>query len=233
MQGLLATILLFVSFSSFGQEGRWKPFKLLVIQPDTAIIDKTFYPDTDSIVQSQIRRYYQYVAKQEDALKCEGCDSSFKTEIKSSLPKLKALEPEVKKFKYFQLISNYSANVYNFYFNEYEPYSTIIEIPSQTTSLARLKALADSAKADYIIFYNNIHMESNKGLPIFKLTTSLYFRSEDKIIMSKETEGDTDSRGGMWTCNWNVRLSCLLINGVRTSTDEIANVLRERQARRM
>ena len=231
MQRLLATILLLVSISSFGQEGRWKPFKLLVVQPDTAIIDKTFYPDTDSIVQSQIRSYYQSIARQEDALNCKGCDSSFKEQIRSNLPKLKALETEVQKFKYFQLISNYSAQVYNFYFNEYAPFSTILEIPSQATSLTRLKALADSSKADYIIFYSNIHTENKEGLPILKLTTSLYSRQDDKIILTKETEGDTDSRGDMWTCNWNVRLSCLLINGVRTSTDAIANILRGRQAR--
>jgi hypothetical protein len=66
-------------------------------------------------------------------------------------------------------------------------------------------------------------------LPVLKLTTLLYSKKDIKIILSKETEGDTDSRGDMWSCNFNFMLSCLLINGVRTSTDEVANVLRQRQ----
>ena len=144
---------------------------------------------------------------------------------------MKAQEDNVKKFKYFQTISQYSTQVYNFYFNEYKPFSTIVELPNQQTDLSRLRKLADTLKADYIVFYNNIHTVNINGLTRLKLTTSLYSKRDDKIILNKETEGDTNSRGDMWTCSMNVTLSCLLINSVRTSTDEVANVLRKRQIR--
>jgi hypothetical protein len=217
------------SLTTYGQKGKWKPFKLLVIQPDTAIISSTLNSDRDSIIQSHLDMYYRYVKQQEDILNCKPCDSLYKEKIKTQLPQLKAQEAEVKKFKYLQTISNYSTQVFNFYFNEYEPFSTIVELPNQLTDLPNLKLLADSTKADYIVSYSNIHTVDKEGLPILKLTTSLYSKKENKIILTKQTDGDTNSRGDMWSCNRNVVLSCLLINGVRTSTDEVANVLRKRQ----
>ena len=232
MQRIFTTLLILISFSCSGQNGMWKPFKLLVIQPDTAIIAKTLFNGRDSVVQTQLRRYYTYVEQQERLLKCEGCDSAIKEQVKTALPKIKAQEAEVKKFKYFHLISSYSSEVYNFYFNEYEPFSTIIQIANRITDLRSLKNLADSSKADYIVFYGNIHSVNKQGLPVLKLTTSLYSKKDNKIILRKETEGDTNSRGDMWTCSMDVPLSCLLINGVRTSTEEVASVLRKRQIRR-
>jgi hypothetical protein len=238
MQRLLVTVLLTFSFTSYGQTGRWKPFKLLVIQPDTAIIDKTFDSQKDSIEAYNLRAYYASLKQMEEMLNFKDyskeMEKSFKEtqeRLKKEIPVIKAQEDEVKKFKYFQTISQYSTQVYNFYFNEYEPFSTIIQVPNRKADLTALKTLADSSKADYIVFYSNIHTSDRNGLPILKLTTSLYAKKENKIILSKETEGDTDSRGDMWTCNMDVMLSCLLINGVRTSTDEVANVLRKRQIR--
>jgi hypothetical protein len=131
----------------------------------------------------------------------------------------------------FHLLSSYSTEVYNFYFNEYEPFSTIVEAPNQKTELGNLKHLADSAKADYIVSFTNIHTEEKEGFLILKLTTLLYSKRDNKILLRIETEGDTHSRGEMWTCDMSVTLSCLLVNGVRTSTDEVANVLRRRQIR--
>lgn len=232
MQRIFTTLLILVSLSSAGQNGMWKPFKLLVIQPDTASIDDAILSGKDSIVQTQLRRYYAFIDQQERLLKCEGCDSAIKEQVKNDLPRIKAQEAEVKKFKYFHLVSSYSSEVYNFYFNEYEPFSTIIQIANRKTDLISLKKLADSSKADYIVFYTNIHSINQQGLPLLKLTTSLYSNKDNKIILKKETLGDANSRGDMWTCSMDVPLSCLLINGVRTSTEKVANVLRKRQIRR-
>ena len=234
---LFTIFLLAFSLTSYSQEGIWKPFKLLVIQPDTAIIDKLFFSDGDSIEADNLKSYYASLKEMEELLNFKDyskeIENSFKeTEerLKKQIPLMKAQEDNVKKFKYFQTISQYSTQVYNFYFNEYEPFSTIIELPYQKTDLWSLQTLADTSKADYIVFYFFFHTVDKGGLPILKLTTSLYSKKDNKIILDKETEGDTNSRGDMWTCG-RTTLSCLLINGVRTSTEEVANVLRKRQIR--
>lgn len=233
MQRIFTTLLLTLSLATYGQRGMWKPFKLCVIKPDTAIIDKSLFNDTDSIVATQLKRYYQSVDLMEKLINCIGCprDSGETEKMKQELVRLKSFENEVKKFKYFQLISSYSTEVYNFYFNEYEPFSTIIELPNQRTDNTSLKTLVDTANADYIVFYSKIHSVDKDGLLILKLTTSLYSKKDNKVILSKETEGDTNSRGDMWTCG-STTLSCLLINGVRTSTDEVAKILRQRQIKK-
>lgn len=238
MQRILTTLLLIISFTAYGQRGMWKPFKLGVIKPDTAILDKSLFSDRDSIEADNLKSYYSSIKQMEELLNfkdySKGMEQSFKEtqeRLKKQIPLMKAQEDNVKKFKYFQTISQYSTQVYNFYFNEYKPFSTIVELPNQQTDLSRLRKLADTSKADYIVFYNNIHTVNINGLTRLKLTTSLYSKRDDKIILNKETEGDTNSRGDMWTCSMNVTLSCLLINSVRTSTDEVANVLRKRQIR--
>ena len=238
MQKLFTTLLLILSLSSYGQTGMWEPFKLLVIKPDTAIIDQSLFSDIDSIEADNLKSYYSSLKQMEDLLNFKDygkeMEETFKEaheKLKIQIPLMKAQEDDAKKFKYFQTISQYSTQVYNFYFNEYEPFSTIIEMPNQKTDLFSLKSLADSSKADYIVFYNNIHTIDDTDLPLLKLTTSLYSKKDNKIILTKETYGDIDSRGDMWTCG-STTLSCLLINGVRTSTDEVAKVLRKRQIRK-
>lgn len=233
MQKFLTVFFLLIGLTSYGQRGMWNPFKLIVIQPDTAIIDPSLNDGRDSIVSTQLKRYYQSLSLLENLINCVGCprDSGDTDKMKQELVRLKSYESEVKKFKYYHLLSSYSTQVFNFYFNEYEPFSTIIELPNQKTNLLSLKILADTSKADYIVFYNNIHTIEKDGLPVLKLTTSLYSKKDNIIILSKETEGDTNSRGDMWACNMDVMLSCLFINGIRTSTDEVFAVLQKRQLR--
>lgn len=236
MKTFFSIFLLLSALISFGQKGKFKPFKLIVLKPDTAIIDKSLYGDIDSVESGYLRRYYNALEQLQQITdsKYRQDDTSFvklQKEYKADLVAAKARESEIKKFKYYQTLSAYSTEVYNFYFNEYEPFSEIIELPNQPSDIASLSKLADTSKADYVVFFSNIHSEYKDGLPILKLTTSLYSKKTNKIIMIKETEGDTNSRGDMWTCNFNVHLSCLLINGVRTSTDEVAPIIAKAQLR--
>jgi hypothetical protein len=152
MQKLFTIFLLTFSLTSYGQEGRWKPFKLLVIQPDTAVIDKSLFSDRDTIEANNLKSYYTNLKRYEDLLNFNNyskeMEQSFKEtkeRLKKEIPAMKAQEDKVKKFKYYQTISQYSTQVYNFYFNEYEPFSTIIEIPNQKTDIASLKTLADTS----------------------------------------------------------------------------------------
>ncbi len=235
MKKYLTVLLLALGLVANGQKGKFNPFKLIVIKPDTAIIDKSLYGDIDSVQLDYQKRYYEEIKKMEEMLNFsdypKGMEDQFKKtheDLKKRIPLLKALEPEIKKFRYYQTLSSYSAEVYNFYFNEYAPYSTIAELPNQNTSTASLAALADTAKADYIVFFSNIHTSTKDGLPLLKVMSSLFSKKDNKIILTKETEGDINSRGDMWTCG-STKLSCLLVNGVRTSTDVIAPEIAKRQ----
>jgi hypothetical protein len=235
MKKVFTTLLLTISLASFGQRSKYNTFKLIVLKPDTAIIDKELFSDIDSVQSDYLKRYYYSVQQMEKLVNSKNFqdDSSYKATLEKmriELMAAKAAEPEIKKFKYYQTLSAYSAEVYSFYFNEYEPLSTIIELPNQSTELQSVKKLANTSKADYVVFFSNVHTDLKDGMPILKLTTSLYSKKDNKIILTKETEGDTTSRGDMWTCGSTI-LSCLFINGVRTSTDLVAPEIAKRQIR--
>ncbi|OQP58233.1 hypothetical protein A3860_07870 [Niastella vici] len=227
---LLLIMLLIVKTTTQAQQGMWKPFKLVIIQPDTAIIDKSYYSASDSLVIKQQKQYYLLVKNLEDQVNCTGCPDSAAIEAsKKDLQLLRSYESEIQRFKYYHVLSNYSIAVYKFYFNEYEPKSTFVELPNQKTDSVSLKMLADTSKADYIVFYSNIHSGGKPGMPVLKLTTCLYSTKDNKVILKKETEGGPTSNGDMWTCSG--ELECLFINGVRSSTDLVTGILTKRQRR--
>jgi len=238
MKKVITVIFLIVSLASYGQKGRFNPFKLIVIKPDTAIIDKSLYGDIDSVQSDYQKRYYSFLKQMEDLLNFDSFPKEMATHfnetkerLKKQIPIMKSQESEVKKFKYYHTISRYSAEVYDFYFNEYEPFSSITEFSNQNYDSLSLIKLADTSKADYIVFFTNVHTETKDGGPVLMLTTSLYSKNDNKIILTRQTEGDTNSRGDMWTCG-STPLSCLLINGVRTSTEQVAPEIAKRQLRR-
>lgn len=223
---------LFIGVTAFSQKPAqtWKPFKLVIIKADTAILDSSLYSSRDSMVVKNQKLYYETLKQVEENISsAEGPkDSSMVRQLTNQLAYLKGMENEVKDFKCFHLLSSYSHAVYQFYFLEYKPHSTITEAPQQKTDLASLTQLADTSKADYIVFFSNIRSVIQNKQPVLKLTTSLYSQKDKKIIFSKETEGDADSRGEMWTCDDTV--SCLFTNAVKSSTDEVSAVIIKRQA---
>lgn len=237
MHKFIILLLLTISARSYGQQGKFNAFKLIVLQPDTAIIDSSLYGDIDSIQAAHLRAYYAQLKQMQEMLDFNHYPpdqakhfEEYKEEIRKNLPLFKAREEEVKKFEYFQTLSEYSTAIYNFYFNEYAPFSTIFECPNHKTDLPSLKQLADSLQVDYIVFFTNVHTDKEAN-PFLQLTTSLYSHTDNRIILTKTTEADYGSRGDRWTCG-PTPLSCLLINGVRTSTDAVAPELVKRQLRK-
>jgi hypothetical protein len=234
MYKLFAIFCLMLNATAFSQraEKLFTPFKLVIIQADTAILDSSLYSGRESMVVKQQKLYYETVKNLEETLgNNDGSkDTSMTKELTNQLAYLKSMENGVKNFKCFHLLSSYSQAVYTFYFNENKPHSTIKELPAQKTDLASLTQLADTSKADYIVFFSNIHSATQKGLPVLKLTTSLFSKKDKKIILSKETEGAADSRGEMWTCDDPV--TCIFTNAVKSSTDEVSALIFTRQVKK-
>jgi len=232
----ITTILFIVlfSFDSFCQEGIFKPFKLIVISPDTAVIDPSLNIFKDSIEQSHLSSYYSTINQMEEMLAFTDYPDDMKNEFEENkkqtkvyLDSARKYETEAKKFKYFQIISEYSVAVFQVSFNEYPPLSTFQLIKSYPTNLESFKHLSDSLQSDYVVGYKNIHTENNNGNLILRLTTIVYSKKDDRIILEKETSGDINNHGDMWTCD--NPLNCIFINGVKSSTENVSEILFERQ----
>lgn len=239
MRNILFLILLTLTFTSYGQKGMYRPFKMVIISVDTVTIEKSLFSFIDTIQLDHLNGYYASLQQLEELandttiyskeLMTEKQSQETKLQSKAELDTLKKYEYKIKQFKYYQTISEYSTQVYQFYFNEYPPLSTFQLIDKSHVSLKDLQHIADSLKADYVLGYKNIHTESKNGLLIIKITTVLYSKKDNKILLEKETTGDENSYGDMWTCM--NPLSCLLITAVKSSTENVADILRRRQHR--
>ncbi|HKR05987.1 MAG TPA: S41 family peptidase, partial [Bacteroidia bacterium] len=225
-----------ISSSSLSQVDKYKPFKLVIISPDSAVIDTSLKANGDTLEQRYLRYYYNSIKLAEEELKkMHAKDSTLKKhyiegedKINAFLEDKKKLEKAARGFKYYQTISEFSALVYDYYFNEYPPYSTFQLIPKSNLAVQNLSHISDSLRADYVIGFKNIHTEIQNRHFFLKLTTILYSKKENKILFEKETSGDDiNSWDGMWTCM--NPLSCLLKYAVKSSSEKVFEVLRKRQ----
>jgi hypothetical protein len=233
MRRYLTIVLLIFCFASSAQTRKFQQFKIVVIKPDTAIIDKSLYSDIDSIEWTQQNRFTRLEAQFDSILNCKTCDSLLNAPMKIGLSNMKTYDLEMKNFKYYQLISFNSVFYYTSYFNDNEPglYDAIIESPNQNTTIDALRQLANNTNAGYVIFFSNIHTEINNKENILKLTSSLYSQKENKIVLTKETVGKIKPFGSSWEWPCNNKLSMLLINGVKSSTNEIVPEILKREVK--
>ncbi len=223
MKKLISILLLLICLSSFGQQTKLKPFRLIVLPPDTAIIDASLFSDIDSIHADHLKEYYHGIKTQEYLINVEkqlNVPRSKNDRLEKEILLMKAQESEIKKFKYFHLLSLYSTRANKSFFKQFKD---SIGSLNNAWNVKALKGLADHFGADYVIRFSNIHTERKSDGLVLMLTTSLYSRKDDNIIWTKETEGDAISRE-QWECG-NKLLSCLLANGARTSVNEVIPVI--------
>lgn len=233
MRQILSILFSLTTILSLGQTGNYRPFKVVIISPDTATIDSGLKMFQDSIEADYIKGYYKSIKQMEEFLKWKS-DSTHKKEIDESKKNIeenlkikKQSEQYVKKFRYFETISVYSNSVLQMYFNEYPPYSTFQTVRRTDLKSKDLKEIADNFNADYIVTYRDVKTENDKGQLIMKVTTTLYSRKKSKVLWEKTGTGNVNSYGDMWTCM--NPLSCLLITSVKSSTDYLFETLSKAQ----
>lgn len=232
---ILTIMNLLIFDKGFGQSNQHMPFKMAIVKPDTAVIDESLIFLIDSVEFTFQQRYYNSIQHMEQMLEFSDYPEDMKKEFeqtkreyRNQIDYLKEHEQEILDFRYYELMSSYSTEVYNLYFNEYEPYSTIYEIsnPEDLSS----SQLADSLKVDYLILFRDVHTNEENGHLIMKMTSNLFSAKENKIVLSQQVEAGSNSYGGMWTCM--DTLTCLLINSIRNSVEPNVTEIRERQSKK-
>jgi hypothetical protein len=208
---------------------------MVIVSPDTAIIDSQLKNLADTIESDYVKRYYNSIKQMEDSLTFNSYPADMKKQFEEtkkkyevSLKVAKNSEQEVKTFKYFETIPVYSNSVLQMYFNEYPPNCIFQVVRTKDLKSKNLKDISETYKADYVVSYQDIHTyKGDDGLTKMKLTTVLFAAKGSKVLLEKQTTGDMNSYGDMWTCA--NPLSCLLITSVKSSTTEIFKTVSERQ----
>jgi len=238
MKNIVLAVLLLQCVVSYGQKSRYKPFKMVIIAPDTAIIHDQLKIFTDTIESGFIDDYYQSMLNfQRDIDEFTNLAASspdLQAELESQQMELKKvylqqllLEPEINKFKYFETVSGYSSYVLQTYFNKDRPHSTFIVVRKDDLGTHKMRKIADKFDAEYVVHYKDIRTVFDDNSLVMKMTTTLYSRPERRTLFETETTGDANSFGELWTCS--NPLSCLLVTSVRSSTWEIFQAIGDRQ----
>jgi len=236
---LLLPAILFILNTGNAQTSLFKPFTLIIIEPDTAQLDPSLKKYADSMQHDHLIQYYSSLRQMENMAQDTAYTPEFKRKVgkdnmkeyednmRTKLENAKKNEAEMKQFKYYQSISEFSASVYEYYFNEFAPYSTFEIIKAKHWDKASLKHIADSTHADYVMGYKNIHSDVYNAHQVLKMTTILFSANENKVLLEKETMGDGTNMGGMWECNNS--LNCMLATIVKTSFQSAYPILSQRQ----
>ncbi len=231
----LLFLLFIINQLAFGQDGTQRTFKMAVVKPSGAKIEKSLEVYTDSIELTYQNQYFTYKEYLKETLSRdadfypEDMRADFeenKKNAKIELKQLDSLESTILNYKYYELLSYYSTSILNMAFNEYEPYSTIYEVKSSEIKDLELSKYAEKNNIDFIVIFENIKATEENDNYKMSLDLKLYSTKEKKIVLENEIYGNTNSYGGMWTCG--NPLTCLFITSVKNSLEVLIPEIRQK-----
>jgi hypothetical protein len=173
------------------------PFSLLIIKPDEASIADSLKAFADSIERKHIKRYYASISTLE-MFRPTG-NNEAKKEADLRIEEIKSREMEAYDFKYYQLVSDMALfelkSLLNpvFWGEDYVAHEPILDgyiIDRGELFTADSKKIAKYYEVDYIVTFENIHMEQKEGKAILKIITTLFSAKKHKAVLIKEVEGN-------------------------------------------
>jgi hypothetical protein len=231
------------------KQDRFKPFTLLLINPDGAEIADTLQVWADSIEKKYIDRYHYSIKTMESMREWGDEESKRQTDIRIQAAKMK--EMAVHDFKYYHTVTNSTLFELGTLFNtdywekKYSSRETILEgdiIDRADLFTYDLGKLGKHYKVDYIVTFDSIRTDSRDGIGIMKFTATLFSTKRNKIILEKEIEGNAPvdnykllsqilpsgnfHESGIHCDNY---LECMFKSAVRFSTEELFNAISQYQ----
>ena len=212
-------------------ESIYKPFTVLILNPEGATIEDSFKSAADSIEFEFRDMYFDMVREFESEVKAKRRGPKRK-EAEEKLQNALSHETEAYDFKYYKLpsISAYVSIIESFnLLGRAEPPASceigeIWQMPSSDFS-----TIAEFAEADYVVSFQNLASKRENGNLILTMTLQVYSNAESKLIVNKELRGERNEIGCTMKSN---DLMCLLENLIRSSDAELISVLLEKQVRR-
>jgi len=211
------------------QESRYKSFRVLIIEPDTARIHDALKVYVDSIEQEFRDTYFKMI--QEFEIKRNSGDNDEKEQAQSAIQQAKWHEPDVVRFRYYQMISVATFVSLQEDFQKY-PWEDKGSLDCQMVNKNDLETedlvqLTKDHDFDYVVYFRDIVAEKYADNFIMDMTTYLFSKADSKVIMKKKASRE----GEKLFCelfNQNL-LECLITRVVNDATSELFEVLSERQ----
>lgn len=223
VKNLIIFFSLFVGLAAAAQKNK-DAFTLLVLQPDTAILEGSLQSEIKTVEQDQQDKYHAAIHQMESVINAGYSKETEKQmsrtceEIKKTLQQLKEKNPD--QFRYYHLLSSelteecirhYAGN----------PLVRITEHEFKTADVPKLNDLCNKMNCDYVVFFTDVRGETTGNSPVLKITTSLYSRKDNAVIYSQPAEVCCDSKRKSV-------LSSLLRDAALSSFEQIVAVLKEK-----
>jgi len=199
-------------------------FALLVLQPDTAILEGSLQSEIKTVEQDQQDKYNSAIQQMESVVNAgypketEKQMSRTREEIKKTLHLLKEKNPD--EFRYYHLVSSELTEECIRYYAQ-NPSVRITEHEFKSRDLSKLNDLSNQLNCDYIVFFSDIRGNTAGNAPVLKITTSLYSKKDNAVIYSQPIEVCCDNkRKGA--------LSSLLRDAAVSSFEQIIAVMKDK-----
>jgi hypothetical protein len=227
MKCLTIIILLITSGYSYGQTVRNRGIRLAILVPNTIIIDSKLLEYAQAIESEHIKDYYRKVTEMEvqlESWKSEDSISNFpltRRAMEKRLELAKTLEPEVKQYKYFYKIVDYSLYHFRLKCGEFNSDSVLV-IGTKTRSKKTIKEIAEKFNLDYLVSYTQIIAIAKDKEYEMKLTETLYSKSQ-KVLFKEEFITTSKCPDDKLKCL--TPFCCMLTNITKLSTTKICETL--------
>ena len=223
MKKLIVFCGLVICLATAAQKNK-ESFSLLVLQPDTAILEGGLQSEIKFVEQDQQDKYNVAIQQMQTVMNAgysketEKQMNRTRDEIKKTLEQLK--EKNTDGIRYYHLVSSELTEECIRHYAK-NPSVRITEYVFKSPDLSRLNDLCSKMNTDYIVFFSDIKGEGTGDSPVLKITTSLYSKKDNAVIFSRPAEVCCDNKG-------NGALSSLLRDAAVSSFEQVVAVLKDK-----
>ena len=226
MKKIFFLLFLFTGVNGMTQKNNNLSLVLGILQPDTAMLEGPLKSEVKIVEQDQQEKYNNAIRQMEMVMNLKDYSkenekqmSRTREEIKKMLPLLK--EKNTKNFRYYHLLSSSLGEACTAQFGK-NPLIRIEEYNLQASEIDRLNEIAGKMNCDYIIFFSDIRGQSTNNSPVLKLTTSVYSKKDNAVILSQPSEVCCDKGKHKEV------LSSLLQDAAVSSLEQIVALIKEK-----
>jgi hypothetical protein len=211
----LILVQIIISINIYGQT---KPFRLLILIPDTAFTDSSL----DNLRSGYERGYkFQYREEIRKEFKSRESDT---VAAELNIKKRDSLFVNISNMKYYNPFAYKAAELFYFFLENKFPHLKVELSKVKIQNVKEFAKLAANNKSDYIVSYKDIKgLRDKDDNPVLKLKVFFYSTTKNKVVLSKDISGGAINKGDWSHCDG--EFECIINNAISGSSEAIANYL--------
>lgn len=227
---ILLQFLVGFTFAQKKSEIEYKPFSILIINPDSISLDESLKPLIDTVESTFREVYYSYLKQLELSEKFEPEET--RRDIKLQIQRVRLAEMDVHNTTYLQLIGMMTCSELWDLFNGDSNEEFYFDFISREELFSYdLQKISSYYEVDYILTYKKITTPIVNNELALKIEIQLFSRKEARIIFEKASYGYArfykNNSGELQACAND--LQCLIESSTISSSADLFTFLKRKQ----